>query len=100
MESVELKEPPLVILIHGTFVRDALWLSSDGVISTAIKNMFGSDVLIEKFVWSGYNSHRARFDAARELASFVAECGEPYPDRPVAFVAHSHGGNVALWSLS
>ncbi len=54
--------------------------------------------------WSGTNSHKARRQAARDLARALRTladrrgCG---PERPlmVNFVAHSHGGNVVLESL-
>jgi len=54
--------------------------------------------------WSGANTHKARIEAAKNLARALKElakrrkCG---PEAPllVNFVAHSHGGNVVLECL-
>lgn len=50
------------------------------------------NVTVERFEWSGRNTHRARVRAAMALASRIEQIG----DEIVVIVAHSHGGNVAL----
>jgi hypothetical protein len=50
---------------------------------------------LESFRWSGRNTHRARVQAALDLAAHLDQLA----DRDVVIVAHSHGGNVALGAL-
>lgn len=47
---------------------------------------------VERFQWSGRNTHRARVRAATALANRI----EQRSDDNIVIVAHSHGGNVAL----
>ena len=49
-------------------------------------------------MWSGRNSHRDRRFAADRLRDRVATLRERYPSAKIAIVAHSHGGNVALYA--
>src|SRR5262249_27753392 len=86
-----------VVLVHGTFARDADWTHDDSPIAIAIREQLpGTRVLA--FPWSGANSPSARIKAGAELAQFgksLAAGGV----RDLWLVAHSHGGNVALFAL-
>jgi hypothetical protein len=57
-------------------------------------------VTVHSFTWSGRNGHRSRLEAGRELASHIAALGK-HGSQPISIsiVGHSHGGNVALYSL-
>ncbi len=50
------------------------------------------------FTWSGKNSHPSRMEAGKELADYIAGLKLDPSDR-LFLVAHSHGGNVALYAL-
>jgi hypothetical protein len=50
------------------------------------------------FKWSGRNTHKARIKAGHELANHIRELRESYPYCSHFIVAHSHGGNIALFA--
>lgn len=89
----------VVTLIHGTFARGAAWTERDAPWATALRDRFGGALLMQRFLWSGANSHKARRDAAWRLAKLVEETAAGYPKARHYVVAHSHGGNVALYGL-
>ena len=89
-------------LIHGTIPKIGpfrlssrrSWTDDDSEFTASLRRAF-SDGTIEKFRWSGGNSHAARQSAGAELASHLME-------RKLGrriLIAHSHGGNVALYAL-
>jgi PGAP1-like protein len=99
-----------VILVHGTyghgFWRSLFW---DLVPSKRqpkdcnwpiCKRLKDSAVKVHSFTWSGRNSHRRCIEAGRELANYIADL-EKRDSQPtsISIVGHSHGGNVALYSL-
>ena len=94
--------PILITLVHGTFAPGAAWTRDDSPLCTALRERFPG-ASIGAFTWSGHNSNRARLDAALELAQWTEtriteyqrEHGGPI-DHYV--IAHSHGGNVALYA--
>jgi hypothetical protein len=49
------------------------------------------------FLWSGFNSFRARADAAQELVPQLAKGATE--GKPQAIIGHSHGGSVAMLAL-
>ena len=65
-------------------------------ISEALKE---AGVTLHWFPWSGRNSHARRMTAGKELAVFIASLRKDHPSVQVFIIAHSHGGNVALYSL-
>src|SRR5262245_52275955 len=101
----------VVTLVHGTWgrgfleahrkrvKRHASWTEEKSQHVEAIRRSLGDAVLIERFDWSGRNSHRARLRAAGDLATHLSGLVERYPNAAHAIVAHSHGGNVALYAL-
>jgi hypothetical protein len=66
---------------------------------TGIRDAAGADALIEPFDWSGRNSHRARVRAGRALGDHLTALIERYPGAAHAIVAHSHGGNAAMYAV-
>lgn len=88
----------VVTLVHGTWARNAPWIRPD---SAFLRHFVTSlpNVHVEPFLWSGSNSHRARCQAAIELRRHIAICVQKYPAQDHFIVAHSHGGNVALYAL-
>lgn len=97
---------PLVITIHGTFAHD---LADDGeqwwqrgslftsVLAERLAEKGFPDVAVQPFHWSGLNSDQARLRAAAVLAGIIAATKRN--GRPVAVLAHSHGGNVLMEAL-
>jgi hypothetical protein len=101
----------VVTLVHGTWGRGFLaaydkcvkrhapWTEDEALLVRTMRSALGPAVVISRFDWSGRNSHRARLQAARDLATHLTSLVEQYPHAAHAIVAHSHGGNVALYAL-
>ena len=100
MQNISECRPAYVcILVHGTFARGAAWTGSDSTLRQHLVKQLGPSAIFKRFLWSGTNSHGARIEAATQLARFVRCSTEEFPDSPHVFIAHSHGGNVALYAL-
>ncbi|MFZ3328128.1 MAG: hypothetical protein WA231_20570, partial [Methylocella sp.] len=65
----------------------------------ALRTKLGDGVQVEPFQWSGRNSHYARSRAATALRQHIQNCSERYFGADQFVIAHSHGGNVALYAL-
>lgn len=87
----------VVSLVHGTYAKDAVWIQEGSALFAALKNGFGERLLIKPFRWSGENSIYARTRAAAELADHIRELSSQHPQAHQYIIAHSHGGNVALY---
>jgi len=83
-----------IILVHGTFAREAEWARQGSALHSALSAHFQKRATIHAFKWSARNAHRARHSAAQDLAAFIRDGSGRC--RRVALVGHSHGGNVAL----
>ena len=55
--------------------------------------------LWQEFSWSGANAHADRVSAAEKLYQLLRSELTTSPDSEFLFIAHSHGGNVALKAL-
>jgi len=88
-------EPPLIFLIHGSFVQNAPWTREES--SDLVAGIKNAEINAEfvRFPWTGRNSASARRRAAEELAGTIAPVLEA-GTREVVLVGHSHGGNIAL----
>ena len=51
----------------------------------------------KSFIWSGQNNHRARKEAGVRLRTYLKDIVAP--DVHLYVLAHSHGGNVALYAI-
>ncbi|MGY1631810.1 esterase/lipase family protein [Geodermatophilus sp. SYSU D01186] len=58
-----------------------------------------ASIPVEVFKWSASNTHRARITAGEQLAAFLNEQHRRFPARLQVVIAHSHGGNVALYAV-
>lgn len=97
-----MSEPRLtyrITLIHGTFARGAPWTQENSRLSTALVKELGGNVEISRCEWSGWNSAGAREAGASKLAQHLQSLGPKDPDVRRFVLAHSHGGNVALYAL-
>lgn len=85
--------PTRVILVHGTWASRKPWTKPG---SDMVTTLAGSGCRqVERFTWSGRNTHCARVSAAVALKEILIK----YADDRVIIVAHSHGGNVALAAM-
>ena len=81
----------VVLLIHGTFAREAEWVGAQAPLAQALSA--SSTVL--PFRWSGANSMRSRQRAVERLRRHVAKLADA-GFGPIALVGHSHAGNIAM----
>jgi hypothetical protein len=97
---------PLVITVHGTFAHDVgddgeQWWQRGSLFTSVLAERLAEkgfpDVALQPFHWSGLNSDQARLRAAAALAGTIATTKRN--GRPVAVLAHSHGGNVLMEAL-
>jgi hypothetical protein len=91
----------VVTLVHGTFAKHADWIQDGQPLPQALTESGG--VLLDRFCWSGKNRHRDRLEAGEalrdHLVDLVKSCGSDGHRREHHVIAHSHGGNVALYAL-
>ncbi len=88
----------VITTVHGTFAKHASWMREDSKLCQALKKLPGT--ALRRFCWSGINSHTARLQAGYDLALYLREVKKQFPDNTRHFIiAHSHGGNVALYAM-
>jgi hypothetical protein len=87
----------IVTLVHGTFAPDAAWTRSDSALVQALE-VLGDGLIVRQFRWTGSNSHEARLAASRRLANHLNSLSLDEPDLLQFVIAHSHGGNVAMYA--
>lgn len=89
-----------ITLLHGTFATDAPWTKGESTlcktISTALKP---DDVDFDHFNWSGANNHRERLASGEKFRSFLRLRMQRFPESHHFVIAHSHGGNIAMYAL-
>ena len=103
----------LIVIVHGTWAHflDKIWWEQksgwyewpetfpaylDNESNGAVyKEIAGSP---PPFEWSGRNDHDERILAANELKVWIDDVMDPKDKRKLTIVAHSHGGNVALFA--
>ena len=90
----------IITLIHGTWARHAKWAKKDSPLVDAMESRIGGDVQIESFPWSGRNLHLVRRRAASNLQRRIRRISADNPGAKQFLIAHSHGGNVALYALT
>ncbi len=86
----------IVHLVHGTYARHAPWVQPGSALRTALED---DDSVVRVHCWSGRNTQRHRERAGRELGAAVGEAVADDPHAEHVVVAHSHGGNVALYAI-
>lgn len=95
------KTPVVVTLVHGTFAPGADWTKEGSKLRHQIADALGEQgqaVHFDVFEWSGRNSHKARIKAGYELADHISQLRKSRPGCSHFIVAHSHGGNIALFA--
>lgn len=89
----------VITLVHGTWARDAPWTQESSLLCQTLCKLLPEPVKLERFLWSGQNSHRARREAGYRLEHHLRRLVAKYPSAEHYVVCHSHGGNVALYAL-
>jgi pimeloyl-ACP methyl ester carboxylesterase len=90
----------VLTLIHGTWAPHAPWTLPDSPLRKALAGQLGDRIAFETLEWSGANTHRARREAAQKLRAQLADSIAANPLARHFLVAHSHGGNVALYAMA
>lgn len=88
----------MVILVHGTWGRRAPFAFADSDFCRQVRSFLGREVNFERFEWSGGNSHESRIAAGADLARMMSELRGQHPGSALYVIAHSHGGNLALYA--
>src|ERR1700747_1445666 len=100
MSGSESDPPPSAVIsfVHGTYSTGS-WTRPDAPFRAAIEADLGPDTVFRAFQWSGWNGQKSRVLAGLRLRGFLWEGLRQYPGARHVIVAHSHGGNVALYAL-
>jgi hypothetical protein len=69
------------------------WFKSQSDFFVRVRERSSIPFHVVAFEWSGGNSFRARYDAAKKFADLVNRLAESHVG-PIIVIAHSHGGNV------
>lgn len=89
-----------VVLVHGTFARDAAWTAPEtsGLCQRIRDALSGRSVTFHRFTWSGANSHADRDAGGRALGLLLRELAAT-GEAPLFVIGHSHGGTVITRAL-
>jgi len=90
----------LITLIHGTFAKAAPWTKDSSIFCHDIKErLWPENVTFARHIWSGRNSHSTRIRESELLAEKLRRQIIEEPGKKKIIIAHSHGGNIALYAL-
>jgi pimeloyl-ACP methyl ester carboxylesterase len=106
--EVNVAVPDYVItLVHGTFAPNSKWTRHGSRLRTILEESLGGPerVRFEAFKWGGdmlprlNNGFKHRQKASERLARHISALAARFPRSTHVLIGHSHGGNVALYSL-
>jgi hypothetical protein len=91
----------VLILVHGTFAKNAPWIQEDSNFVKGIKDNLKqyADIKVVSFDWSGKNSYFKRVEAGKKLAAELEAIAVEYPKSEKIVIGHSHGGNVIFYAF-
>ena len=98
-ECASIQPEVIATLIHGTFAQGASRVGPGSTFRAGLESAFGSRIASHLFKWSGDNSVFARKEAGDKLAEHVRAITTAHPGVRQILIAHSHGGNIALYAL-
>lgn len=85
-----------VVLVHGTFARNARWTRPGHELFNWLERVFGT-CTIHRLLWSGDNFHFARMSAVNSLVKWIKN--QPRTGL-IYLIGHSHGGAIAALAAS
>ena len=88
----------VITLVHGTWAGTSGWVATGSFLRRELEQRF-PHVTFRAFQWAGTNTHAARTEAGTRLAQFIRDGSAQHPHAQHFIVAHSHGGNVALYAM-
>ena len=100
MKSRQSAREIVVTLVHGTWARGAPWTADTSALHQHLKQKVPQVREVLVYEWTGENTHHARVEGAKGLAAHVEEAKLKYPRADHYIIAHSHGGNVAVYACS
>jgi len=89
----------IITLVHGTWARHTRWVQDDSRLCQQLRTRFGDRLHLTRFPWSGWNQASARLSAAKRLRVHLQKLILDHPEAEHFIIAHSHGGNVAMYAL-
>jgi hypothetical protein len=90
----------IVFLVHGTGARNAPWTQAGSIFrNELIQQLREMELEFRAPNWSGGNSHKDRLAGGEKLASELRQSVSKNQGCPHFIIAHSHGGNAALYAL-
>jgi hypothetical protein len=99
MQVSNIETERLIILVHGTFAKNAPWINETSSFSNGLKKFLGNKTKIVPFNWSGKNSYFERVAAGNQLSILLEETFKSHPNSQKIVIGHSHGGNVICYAL-
>jgi hypothetical protein len=89
----------VVTFVHGTFASNATWVDPGSSLYVELEKRLSGRARFQTFRWSGKNTHSERLAAGESLLRQLSETISQCPRARLCIVAHSHGGNIALYAL-
>ena len=97
----------IIVLVHGTRPRvlgrelfaPPSWTRHGSPFQTRLAATLTDETLFDEFIWDGANTHAARLSAGERLAERLRQLRREHPLARLVVVAHSHGGNVAMYAM-
>lgn len=89
----------VLTLVHGTWSPNAPWVQSESPFSEYMEKRVDGLVAATRLNWTGSNTLTGRFQAAGWLRSRIDTVEKEYPTARHFIIAHSHGGNIAMYAL-
>lgn len=94
-ETPSIRSPqPLIILVHGTFARNAPWTWPESPLPMSLRQRLGNPK-IQVVQWTGHNTFLARIEASEQIINLLQSVP---PNVPVALISHSHGGSAVCYA--
>lgn len=95
----------VLTLVHGTFSPNAPWTQADSTFFQSLQQQFEGETIHRRITWPGLcgsfanNGHDYRLAGAKILVQSLKDSFAEFPKAEHWVIAHSHGGNVALYAL-
>lgn len=92
----------LITLVNGTFAKNAPWTREGSDFCKRITEEFekqNNKVDIYQFSWDGRNSNFVRGKESERFSQILKDQITNHPNKKKVIIAHSHGGNVAMYAL-